>query len=192
MATEAEIEKAFMLIVGAGLDFTPNRDEIPLRIESWCEFLKDIPGSTLVQAAKDIVIAGEKFPSVPTIRKQAEKVKAHNNTSAVSNPFVDLVTNIEKDRFFTATVDGWQKWQPSGRQGKPYPREVFTRQAAPPIDQNRHIYPPEVLAELREIAKRTGDGILSEADHERIEQLTEGYLNECLPSYRQSPEPVTI
>jgi hypothetical protein len=87
MATEAEIEKAFMLVLGAGLDFAPAKEDIPIRVNSWCDLLTDIPGDTLIQAAKDIAISGDKFPSVPSIRKQAEKVKSHNNTSAAPNAF---------------------------------------------------------------------------------------------------------
>lgn len=112
MATVDEIIKSFKLILGAGLDYPPTKDEVPDRLEVWCEFLTDIPGDTLLQAAKDIVISGEKFPSISRVREAAKQVKIHNNTSAAPNPFAPLIAGKEPPRFFRVTAEGWQYIEP--------------------------------------------------------------------------------
>lgn len=90
MATSDEIIRAFKLILGAGLDYPPTKDEIPDRLDTWCEMLTDIPGPILLTAAKDIVLKAERFPSIPRVIEAAKQVAAHNNTSAASTPFQPL------------------------------------------------------------------------------------------------------
>ena len=112
MATVEEIQKAFGLLLGAGLDFSPTREEIPMRAKSWVELLQDVPGDLLIQAAKDISIDGEKFPSIKVIRTAAHNVKVHNNTSAAVNRFAPLA--VETIVWYVAPKE----------QRIPYPKEL--------------------------------------------------------------------
>lgn len=74
MATLDEIGKAFRLVYQAGLEFPPAKAELTDRLEAWNEFLADIPADALIEAARKIVLTGERFPSVPHIRKVAEGI----------------------------------------------------------------------------------------------------------------------
>lgn len=87
MATAEELNRAFSILLGAGLDFSPSVEEMPIRANAWKELLADIPGELLIQGAKDIALAGEKFPSVKRVRDAAYQVRVHNGTSAAVNHF---------------------------------------------------------------------------------------------------------
>lgn len=87
MATVEELNRAFSILLGAGLDFSPSVEEMPIRANAWKELLMDIPGELLIQGAKDIALAGEKFPSVKRVRDAAYQVRVHNGASAAPNHF---------------------------------------------------------------------------------------------------------
>lgn len=125
MAEVADIQKAFNIVLGAGLEFPPSQEEVKIRAFSWCELLTDVPGDCLIQAAKDIANNGERFPSVARIRKQSETVKSRNGkgkASAFEAPYVrpqnhdyldgEPVTVIDHHSVMVVAPDGWQLWQP--------------------------------------------------------------------------------
>ena len=116
MATEAEIERAFNIVLGAGLSFPPRADEIANRVDTWCDLLQDVPGDVLLKAARDIALNGEAFPSIPKIRKEAAEIKSRNGRAketAFDTPTVSLM-NPRTRKYLHFTDD----------QGNPYTEEV--------------------------------------------------------------------
>jgi len=97
MATNEELSKAFKILCGAGLEYTPSEKELPMRTEAWGELLADVPGDLLIQGVKDIALAGERFPSIKRIRDAAYQVQIHNGTSAAPNPWKPIIAG-KQDR----------------------------------------------------------------------------------------------
>jgi hypothetical protein len=101
MANETEVQTALVILSGARLRNAPNRDEAPTVFQSWSRVMRDIPGDLLLQAANDIVISAEFWPTVKQVRDAAYQVRAHNGVSAAPNQFKPIAEPVIE-------------WQPSG------------------------------------------------------------------------------
>lgn len=88
MAEQSELLEIIATLVDANLSFPPRDIEATCRV--WSRLLADIPGELLRQAADDIILSGEDFPKLATIRDRAYQVKVHNGVSAAVNPFKPL------------------------------------------------------------------------------------------------------
>ena len=114
MAEETFIRDSLSTLLGARLRNAPSRDELPDVVAAWKRTMQDIPGNTLVQAANDIVLTAEFWPTIKQVREAAYQVKVHNNTSAALNHFAPLVER--------STV-----WLPSGCEKVQFSRETPAR-----------------------------------------------------------------
>jgi hypothetical protein len=93
-ATKEQILKAFMLLLGAGLDYPPRPEEVATRIDAWTEMLAEHDGAAVIQAAKDYIKGGEKFPSIPRMIEQVKKVEYNHGRSVYENPSRERATPI--------------------------------------------------------------------------------------------------
>lgn len=139
MATVKEVQKAFNIILGAGLDFPPRADEIPVRVEAWCELLEDVPGAALIRAAKDLALAGDRFPSIPALREQVRKVEYNHGRAGSADPAY-INRPIEVPGIFRVD-EGWEPYTlPARKPFRPYPPEVQAE-----LDKIEELYSGEEL-----------------------------------------------
>lgn len=162
MATIIEIQYAMKILIAANLRNAPERITLPDTIELWTKKLQDVPGIALVQAAEDIVISEEFWPSLKKIRDYAYKVQSKNNTSSAPNHWRSESNTVR-------TFDWIAKVGPDGHY---YAFQIDTGKAPEP---GVPLFPPDIQEELDSIENQTG-GILNEEHRELIHEKTMPYL----------------
>ena len=162
MAAILEIQNAMKTLIGAGLRNTPERAALNDLAATWARLLRDVPGEALLQAADDLAMQEEFWPSLKRIREAAHQVQIHNFTSAAPNPWKDE----------TRTLRAYDWCAKIGMDGHYYPLTIDT---ARPYQPGEPVFPPGVAAELQAIEDRTG-GILGEEEYARIDAITAPYL----------------
>lgn len=164
MASLDDIREALKILMSAGLRSTPERAVLSDLVETWARLLRDVPGEALRQAADDIVLTEEFWPTLKKFREAAHQVQTHNFQSVAINPWKNEISTL---RTYPCCAQ-------IARDGHYY---ILAIDALQPRKESFNFYPPEVWARLQAIEERTL-GILSEKDCREIDQITAPYQEE--------------